>query len=179
MLRIHQLLALGTVGLLSLAGCSNPDQASKPAVVDSTQQASTDAANSAAAAKDAAGAANTAATAAKDAAGAAKDTAQNTAAATSGTAAMGAGELMAVVNDTKTAVEAGDFAKAKEEFAKFKDSWSKVEDGIKVASSDSYTAIETNADNVNTALGTAQPDKTKVMDALTALSTSITSVAKP
>ncbi|MBW4515897.1 MAG: hypothetical protein KME11_11805 [Timaviella obliquedivisa GSE-PSE-MK23-08B] len=171
MIRISQLLALGTVGLLSLAGCSNPDQASNPSVVDSSQQASTDAA------KDAAGAANTAADAAKDAAGAANDTAQNT--ATSGTVAMGAGELMSVVTNTETAVEAGDFAKAKEEFAKFGDSWSKVGEGIKTASSDGYTAIETNVGNVNTALGEAQPDKTKVMDALTALSTSIASVAKP
>lgn len=168
MIRRHQLLALGTVGLLSLVGCSTPDQASKPAVVDS--QASTDAANTAAdAAKDAAGAANTAADAAKDAAGAA-----NTAAMTGDTA-----QLTTVVTDTRTAVEAGDFAKAKEEFAKFEGSWSKVEDGIKASSSDGYTAVETNVDGVNAALNEAQPDKTKVMDALTALSTSITSVAKP
>ena len=173
MIRRSQLLALGTVGLLSLVGCSNPDQASNPSVVDSSQQASTDAANTAAdAAKDAAGAANTAADAAKDAAGAA-----NTAAMAPMTGETA--EIMTVVTNTQTAVEAADFAKAKEEFAKFKDSWSKVEDGIKVASSEGYTAIETNADNVNTALGEAQPDKTKVMDALTALSTSITSVAKP
>jgi hypothetical protein len=91
----------------------------------------------------------------------------------------GASELMTVVDNTKTAVEAGDFAKANEEFAKFKDSWSKVGEGIKTASPDGYTAIETNVGNVSTALGDAQPDKTKVMDALTALSTSITSVAKP
>ena len=178
MIRRHQLLALGTVGLLSLVGCSTPEQAGKPAVVDSTQQASTDAANSAAdAAKDAAGAANTAAGAAKEAAGAAQDTAQN--AATSGTAAMSAGELMSVVTNTKTAVEAGDFAKAKEEFAKFGDSWSKVGADIKTASPDGYAAIKTNVGNVNTALENAQPDKTKVMDALAALSASISSVAKP
>jgi hypothetical protein len=184
MIRRSQLLALGTVGLLSLVGCSSPDQASKPSVVDSAQQATTDAANTAAgAAKDAAGAANTAADAAKDAAGAAKDSAMGAAAtqnaATSGTTAMGAGELMSVVTNTETAVDAGDFAKAKEEFAKFSDSWSKVGEDIKTASPDGYTAIKTNVDNVNTALSDAQPDKTKVMDALTALSTSITSVAKP
>lgn len=166
MIRRHQLLALGTVGLLSLVGCSTPEQASNPAVVDSTN-----------AANSAADAANTAAGAAKEAAGAAKDTAQN--AATSGTVAMSAGELMSVVTNTETAVEAGDFAKAKEEFAKFSDSWSKVGADIKTASPDGYAAIETNVGNVNTALENAQPDKTKVMDALAALSASISSVAKP
>ncbi|NJR43690.1 MAG: hypothetical protein HC767_14600 [Akkermansiaceae bacterium] len=86
---------------------------------------------------------------------------------------------MSVVTNTKTAVEAGDFAKAKEEFAKFGDSWSKVGEGIKAASADGYTAIETNVGSVNTALGEAQPDSTQVMDALTALGASIESVAKP
>jgi len=151
MIRRSQLLALGTVGLLSLVGCSSPDQASKPAVVDSAQQASTDAA--------------------KDAAGAAKDTAM--APMTGGT-----NELRSVVTNTKTAVESGDFAQAKEEFGKFEGSWSKVEDGIKTASPDAYTAIETNVDNVKSALDAAQPDKAKVMDALAALDSSITT-AKP
>ncbi len=170
MIRHSQLLALGTVALLSLVGCSNPDQASKPAVVDSSQQASTDAAG---AAKDSAAAAKDSAAAAKDAAGAAKDSASM--APMTG----GAAELMTVVTNTKTAVEAGDFAKAKEEFAKFKDSWSKVGEGVKTASSEGYTAIETNVGGVNTALDAAQPDKAKAMDALTALSASIKSFVKP
>ncbi len=168
MIRRSQLLALGTVGLLSLMGCSSPDQASKPAVVDSAQQASTDAAKDAAgAAKDAAGAAKDAAGAANNAAGAAKDAAM--APMTGGT-----NELRSVVTNTKTAVESGDFAQAKEEFGKFEGSWSKVEDGIKTASPDAYTAIETNVDNVKSALDAAQPDKAKVMDALAALDSSIT-----
>lgn len=172
MIRRSQLLALGTVGLLSLVGCSSPEQATNPSVVDSTQQASTDAANSAAdAAKDAAGAANTAADAAQDAAGTAQDAAM---APMTG----GAEELTAVVTNTRTAVEAGDFAKAQEEFAKFGDSWSKFGEGVKATSSEGYTAIETNVGNVNTALGEAQPDQTKVMDALTALSASIDTFVK-
>ena len=166
MIRRSQLLALGTVGLLSLVGCSTPDQANKPAVVDSSQQAATDAAG---AAKNSAAAAKDSAAAAKDAAGAASM------APTTG----GAAELMTVVTNTKTAVEASDFAKAKEEFTKFEGSWSKVEDGVKTASSKGYTAIETNVDGVNTALGAAQPDKAKVMAALTALSASISSFVKP
>jgi hypothetical protein len=173
MIRRNHLLALGTVGLLALVGCSAPaDQATTPSVVDSTQTA-------AGAAKDGAmGAAD----ATKDAAGAAKDGAMGAADATKNamTAGMGGpGELMTVVTNTKTAVEAGDFAKASTEFAKFKDSWAKVGEGIKTASPDGYAAIESGVGTVNKALGEAQPDKTKVMDALAALTTSITSVAKP
>jgi hypothetical protein len=175
----RSLLALGTVGLLSLIGCSGPaDQASNPSsVVDKAATDTTTAAGTAAgAAKDGAmGAADAAKDGAMGAAGAAKD------ATASGMAAMtgGAGEMMSVVTNTKTAVEAGDFAKAKEEFAKFEDSWKKVEDGIKTTSPKAYDAIESGVGTVNTALGEANPDKTKVMDALTSLTTSISSVAKP
>jgi hypothetical protein len=180
MIRRNHLLTLGTVGMLALVGCSAPaDQASNPSVVDSTQQA-------AGAMKDGAmGAADATKDAAAGAAGAMKDGAMGAAdatkdAMTAGAAAMaGPGELMTVVTNTKAAVEAGDFAKASEEFAKFKDSWTKVGEGIKTASPDGYAAIESGVGTVTTALGEAQPDKTKVMDALTALTTSITSVAKP
>jgi hypothetical protein len=186
----RSLLALGTVGLLSLVGCSGPaDQASNPSsVVDKAATDATTAAGTAAgAAKDGAvgaagamkdgamGAADAAKDGAMGAAGAAKDAAASGMAAVTG----GAGEMMSVVTNTKTAVEAGDFAKAKEEFAKFEDSWKKVEDGVKTTSPKAYDAIEGGLGTVTSALGEANPDKTKVMDALTSLTTSITSVAKP
>jgi hypothetical protein len=177
MIRRNHLLALGTVGMLALVGCSAPaDQATNPSVVDSTQQA-------AGAMKDGAtGAADATKDAAAGAAGAMKDGAMGAADATKDAMTAvtgGAGELMTVVTNTKTAVEAGDFVKANEEFAKFKDTWTTAGEGIKTASPDAYAAIESGVGTVTTALGEAQPDKTKVMDALAALTTSITSVAKP
>jgi hypothetical protein len=183
----RSLLAVGTVGLLALVGCSAPaDQATSPSSV--VDQAATDATG---AMKDAAGAAKDGATGAVDAtkdaagaaAGAAKDGAMGATDAAkdamgAGMAAVtgGAGELMTVVTNTKTAVEAGDFAKAKEEFAKFSETWTKVGEGIKTASPDAYAAIETGVGNVTTALGDANPDKTKVMDALTSLTDSLGTV---
>jgi hypothetical protein len=176
----RSLLAVGTVGLLALVGCSAPaDQATTPSSV--VDQAATNATGAAAGAAGAAkDGAMGAADATKDAAGAVKDGAMGAAdaakdAAGAGMAAVmgGAGELMTVVTNTKTAVEAGDFATAKTEFAKFSETWTKVGEGIKTASPDAYSAIETGVGNVTTALNEANPDKTKVMDALTALTTSL------
>jgi hypothetical protein len=188
MIRRNHLLALGTVGMLALVGCSAPaDQATNPSVVDSTQQAAGAMKDGATGAVDAtkdaaAGAADATKDAAAGAAGAMKDGAMGAADATKDAMSAvtgGAGELMTVVTNTKTAVEAGDFVKANEEFAKFKDTWTTAGEGIKTASPDAYAAIESGVGTVTTALGEAQPDKTKVMDALAALTTSITSVAKP
>lgn len=84
--------------------------------------------------------------------------------------------LLVVVTKTQAAVNANDYKEAQTEFDKFEDSWSKVEDGVKAKSSDTYNAIEDNADQVKSALKAS--DKTKALAALKNLNTSVASASK-
>lgn len=86
--------------------------------------------------------------------------------------------LLDVVSKTRTAVEAGDFAKAQEEFNQFEVYWSQVEDGIKAKSSDTYSAIEDDMDNVISTLKSSQPDQENALKTLQSLEDNINSVAK-
>lgn len=189
MIRRNYWVALGAVGLLTLAGCSGGQTTSENAPATGGNAATTamdaakDQANTAAtqagdAAKQAADATKDAATQATDKAGEMANKAKDT--MTGGLSAVkdGVAGLTSVVTNTKAAVEAGDFAKAKEEFGKFEAAWAPIEDGIKSASPEAYTAIEDNAGKITAALNEASPDKAKVMEMLTSLGSSIPG-AKP
>jgi Domain of unknown function (DUF4363) len=178
MIRLN-LLAIGLVSILVLTGCKT---AETPPTAESAGQAVTDAAG---AAKDkVADTAGAVTDKAKDVAGAAKDKATDAAGAAKDKVAAVAGAVAApemanvagVVSKTKAAIDAGDLEQAKSEMSKFADSWSKVEKGVKAKSPAAFDAIETNANDVRSAVN--NEDKAKALTALKALGTAVAS-AKP
>ncbi|HEY9642286.1 MAG TPA: hypothetical protein V6C57_17495 [Coleofasciculaceae cyanobacterium] len=165
MIRFNQAIAIGaTLGLLTLASCSN-----------SQPSATTEPASPAASASPAAMASPSSSPAAM--ANASPSAMSASPSAMSSMPKSGEfGEMATVVSNTTAAVNAGDFAKAQTEIDKFESPWSKVEDGVKAKSSDTYNAIEESVDNIKSALKGA--DKAKALAALKSLGESVNTAAK-
>ena len=153
MIRFNQAIALGaTLGILTLAGCSSPQQS-----------ATTEPASPEAKASVSPNAMASASSAAPDA-------------MSSMSKVGGFADLTTVVANTTTAVKAGNFSKAQAEIGKFEEPWSKVEKDVKAKSAGAYNAIEENVDKVKSALKAS--DKDKALAALKALGDSVTTAAK-
>ncbi|MBI4780577.1 MAG: DUF4363 domain-containing protein [Oscillatoriophycideae cyanobacterium NC_groundwater_1537_Pr4_S-0.65um_50_18] len=154
MIRFNQAIAIGaTLGILTLAGCSTPQQSA------TTEPASPSAMTSEASPDAVAGESN-----------ASPDAMSNM------TATQEYADLTTVVASTTAAVDAGDFTKAQAEIAKFEEPWSKVEKSVKAKSGDTYNAIEDNVEKVQTALNDS--NKEQALVALKALGESVSLAAK-
>jgi high-affinity iron transporter len=78
-----------------------------------------------------------------------------------------------VADEVLDAATASDWATARTEWAEFRATWREAEDGVRDASRDSYTRIETNMRQVNGALSAEPPDAAAVTSGAAAIRTEL------
>ncbi|MBD3883257.1 hypothetical protein IFO70_15935 [Phormidium tenue FACHB-886] len=81
-----------------------------------------------------------------------------------------------LVNSTRRAVRAEDFATAQTEFDKFNTQWTKVQAEVQTKSPDAYSTIETQKQQLATAL--QSNDRVKAMTSLKTLKATVAQVAQ-